>query len=120
MIKLHFNSTKKESEVTHMCPTVCNPMDCSPPGYSVHGIFQARILEGIAISFSREGIFPTQGSNPGLLRCRQTLYPLSHQGSPSTKSGSKKEMGRGFLDGLLAKTPHSQSTGPLFDPWSGN
>ena len=45
------------------------------------GIFQARILERVAISFSR-GIFPTQGSNPGLPRCRQILYCLSHQGSP--------------------------------------
>ena len=62
------------------CPTLCDPMDRSPPGSSVHGILQARTLEWIAISFSR-GIFPTQGSNPGLLHCRQTLYPLSHQGS---------------------------------------
>ena len=36
-----------------VCPTFCNPMDCSPPGSSVHGIFQARILEWVAISFSR-------------------------------------------------------------------
>ena len=36
-----------------LCPTVCNPMDCSPPGPSVHGIFQARILEWVAISYSR-------------------------------------------------------------------
>ena len=35
------------------CPTLCDPMDCSPPGSSVHGIFQARILEWVAISFSR-------------------------------------------------------------------
>ena len=35
------------------CPTVCDPMDCSPPGSSVHGIFRARILEWVAISFSR-------------------------------------------------------------------
>ena len=35
------------------CPTVCNTMDCSPPGSSVHGIFQARILEWVAISYSR-------------------------------------------------------------------
>ena len=33
------------SEVTRSCPTLCNPMDCSPPGSSVHGIFQARVLE---------------------------------------------------------------------------
>ena len=54
----------------------CNPMDCSLPGSSVHGIFQARILEWVAISF-----FPTQGLNPGLPHCRQMLYCLSHQGS---------------------------------------
>ena len=39
-------------------------MDCSLPGFSVRGILQARLLEEIAISFSR-GVFPTQGSNPG-------------------------------------------------------
>ena len=42
------------SEVTQSCPTLCDPMDCSPPGSSVHGIFQARILEWVAISFSRD------------------------------------------------------------------
>ena len=39
--------------VTQSCPTLCDPMDCSPPGSSVHGIFQARILECVAISSSR-------------------------------------------------------------------
>ena len=39
--------------VTQSCPTLCDPMDCSPPGSSVHGTFQARILEWVAISFSR-------------------------------------------------------------------
>ena len=39
--------------VTQSCPTLCNPMDCSPRGSSVHGIFQARMLEWVAISFSR-------------------------------------------------------------------
>ena len=38
---------------TQLCPTLCNPVDCSPPGSSVHGILQARILEWVAISFSR-------------------------------------------------------------------
>ena len=36
-----------------LCPTLCNPRDCSPPGSSVHGIFQARILEWVAVSYSR-------------------------------------------------------------------
>ena len=36
---------EKKSEVTQSCPTLCNPMDCSPQGFSIHGIFQARVLE---------------------------------------------------------------------------
>ena len=42
-----------ESEVAQSCPTLCDSMDCSLSGSSVHGIFQARVLEWIAISFSR-------------------------------------------------------------------
>ena len=87
-------------------PCLCNLMDCSQPGSSVHGILQARILEMKCKSLScvwtsmrsprnspsyntgvdslslLQGIFPTQGSNPGLPRCRQILYQLSHKGSP--------------------------------------
>ena len=44
---------KSESEVAQSCPTLCDPVDCSLWGYSVHGIFQAIVLEWIAISFSR-------------------------------------------------------------------
>ena len=44
---------KVESEVAQSCPTLCDPMDCSLPGSSVRGIFQARVLEWIAISFSK-------------------------------------------------------------------
>ena len=43
---------KSESEVAQSCPTLCDPMDYSPPGSSVHGIFQARVLEWGAIAFS--------------------------------------------------------------------
>ena len=43
---------KSESEVAQSCPTLSNPMDCSPPGSSVHGIFQSRVLEWGAIAFS--------------------------------------------------------------------
>ena len=61
------------------CPTLCDPMVCSLPGSSVHGIFQARVLEWVAISFPR-GIFPTQGLNPCLPHCRQTLLPSEPPG----------------------------------------
>ena len=67
--------------VTQLCPTLCDPRDCSLPGFSVHGILQATILEWVAIPFSR-GIFPIWGLNPSLLHCRKTLYHLSHHGSP--------------------------------------
>ena len=45
---------ESESEVTQSCPTLCDPVDCSPSGSSVHGILQARIMEWVAISFSRK------------------------------------------------------------------
>ena len=45
--------SENEGEVAQSCLTLCDPMDCSPPGSSVHGIFQAIVLEWIAISFSR-------------------------------------------------------------------
>ena len=79
----HEKMLNSESEVAQSCPTLCDPMDCSLPGFSVHGIFQARVLGWVAIAFS-QGIFLTQGSKPGLPHCRQKLYPLSHQGSPIT------------------------------------
>ena len=48
--------------VIQSCPTLCKPMDCSPPGSSVHRILPARILEWVAIPFL-QGIFPTEGLN---------------------------------------------------------
>ena len=46
---------KSESEVAQLCPTLSNPMDCSLPRSSVHGIFQAKVLEWYAIAFSAKG-----------------------------------------------------------------
>ena len=50
---------KCESEITQPCPTFWNPMDCSLPGFSIHGIFQARVLECVAIAFFRGLPFPS-------------------------------------------------------------
>ena len=50
----HLSKYKSESEVAQLCPTLFDPMDCSLPGSSVHGIFQAIVLEWVALSFSRE------------------------------------------------------------------
>ena len=72
--------------IVQSCLTLCNPVDCSPPGSSVHGILQARILEWVAMPSLLQGIFATQGSNPGLAHCRQILCCLSHQGGPTHHS----------------------------------
>ena len=58
---------KSESEVAQWCPTLSDPMDCSPPGSSIHGIFQARVLEWGAIAFSK-GLYELQ-ANP------ERIYP---------------------------------------------
>ena len=81
------------SGVTQSCPALCGPTDCSPPGSSVHGIFQARILEWAAISFSRgssqpgdwtqvsctAGRFFTDGATRKALSLRQVLVPSVFQ-----------------------------------------
>ena len=93
--------TCMKGKVTQLCPTLYNPMD-----FTVPGILQGRILEWVAIPFSR-GISPTEESNPGLLHCRRILYQLSHQGSPrilewiahpfSSGSSPTQELTRGLL-----------------------
>ena len=84
----------KVKSLSHVL-TLCDPMDCSPPGLSIHGIFQARVLEWIAISFSRGSSWPRDRTRPCLPHCRQTLYHLSHLGSPmrwmKTDDGMKEE-----------------------------
>ena len=57
--------------VARSYPTLCDPTDCSPPGFSVRGILQARILEWVAIP--SPGDLPDPGIEPGLLHCRQIL-----------------------------------------------
>ena len=68
--------------VAQSCLPVGKPMDYSPPGSSVHGDSPGKNIE---VSCLLQGIFPTQGSNLGLLHCRQILYQLRYQGSPDPK-----------------------------------
>ena len=65
--------------VTQTCLTLCNSMDCSPPGSSVHEDSPGKNT-GVGGHALLWGILPTQGLNPGLPYCRQTLYHLSKQG----------------------------------------
>ena len=59
-------------KVAQSCPILCDPMD-----YTVHGILQAHNTGAVSLSLL-QGIFPTQGVNPGLPQCRWILYQLSH------------------------------------------
>ena len=67
--------------VAQACPTFFDPMDCSPPGSSVHGILQARILECVAISYSRGSSRPRDQTRVSCIG-RRLLYQLCHLGSP--------------------------------------
>ena len=67
--------------VTQSCPTLCNPMDCSPPGSSALGDSPGKNTE-VGCHFLLQQIFLTQGLNPDLPHCRQILYHLSYPGSP--------------------------------------
>ena len=73
-------------------------MNCSPPGLSVHGISQARILEWVAISFSKRIILPWDLFNPGLPHCGQILLPTETPGKPkNTRVGSLSLLHRIFM-----------------------
>ena len=63
------------------CPTLCDPMDTGLPGSSVHGDSPGKNTR-VGCHALLQGIFPTQGSNPGLLHCRRILYQLSYKRSP--------------------------------------
>ena len=67
--------------VAQSCLTLCDPTDCSLPSPSVHGNSPGKNT-GVGYYAPLQGIFPTQGWNPGLPHCRWILYCLSHQGSP--------------------------------------
>ena len=88
------------------CSTLCDPMDCSPPDSSVHGISQATILEW-GCHFLVQEIFPTQGSNQHLLQWQvDSLLPI-HQGSPGPRILISNKHGRV----ILTYTSHPDGTG---------
>ena len=70
------------------CLTLCDPMDTSPPGSSVRGILQARILEWVAIPFSRGSSRPRDGTRVSYVSCvgRRVLYHCRHLGSPQRRT----------------------------------
>ena len=90
------------------CPTLCDPMDCSPPGSSVHGVSQARILEWVAISFSRGSSWFRDQTCVSCIADR--LFTTEPMGQPQGyKSGTNKEKS------LLRQTARNECPGELTD-----
>ena len=75
--------SERVSEVAQSCPTVCDPMDCSLPGFSIHGILQARILEWVAISFSNAWKWKVKVKSLSRVRLFATLWTVAYQAPPS-------------------------------------
>ena len=80
---------QREVLVVQLCLTLCNPMDGSLPGSSVHGILPARILEWVAILFSRGSSWPRDRTQV-FSRAGRFLYSLSQHGSPWNKMSTNK------------------------------
>ena len=78
---IYIYTRKVQVLVGQSCPTLCDPMDCSPPGSSVYGILQERMF-GVGSHSLLQGIFLTYGLNPHFLHFRRILDHLSHQRSP--------------------------------------
>ena len=110
--------------VTDSCPTLCNPMDCSPPGFSVHGDSPGKNT-GVGCHAFLQGIFPKQGSNPCLLcplHWQAGSLPLVPSGRPflkvsSLQMGCKDHMDQShtlFLYGILSHTITSLCSVSMF------
>ena len=127
---------KKESEVAQSCPTLCDPMDCSLPGSSLHGILQARVLEWVAISFSsgssqprdwtRVSRIPGRRFNLWATRSRQCsvlglwdCFCLCNDLSVSARVGERKEenkenLGTAVNSCASLETPHAMAPWKMF------
>ena len=101
--------------VAQLCPTLCNPMDCSLPGSSVRGDSPSKNT-GMGSHFLLQGIFSTQGSNPGLPRCRQILYQLSHL--PMQKTQEMQILSLGREDRLVKEMATYSSILAWEIPWT--
>ena len=95
-----------------LCPTLCNPMDCSLPGSPVRGISQARILR-VGCHFLLQGIFLTQASNLYLLSSQAIFLPLCHLGSPFFPILNNYVCAN-FCDNNLHNNQHSRSAWHIY------
>ena len=115
-------SEAKQSEVTQSCPTFCDPMDGSLPGSSVHGILQARILEWVAISFSRGFYRPRNWIQVSCIAGKHFTTWTTRE-SLKRKSYTLKTIWWGFphqiVQGLRLHPSNAEGTGSI-PGWSGS
>ena len=102
--------------VPQSSPALCDPMDCSLPGFSVHGDSPGKDT-GVGCHALFQGIFPTQGSNPGLLHYRWIPYCLGHQGSPRILEWVAYPFSRGS-SWLMNQTGVYCMAGRFFTSWA--
>ena len=101
------------AKLLQSCPTFCDPMDCSPPGSSVHGILKARILEWVAISFSRGSSDP--GIEPRSPALQANSLPTELWGKPWCEMlGWMKPKLESRLPGKISVISDMQMTPPLW------
>ena len=118
-----FTCGESENEGAQSCPILCNPMDYSLPGSSIHGIFQAGILEWVAISFSRASSWPRDGTHISYVSCigRQVLYHWCYLGGlpcclPNLSLGWEDPLVKGMAthSSILAwRIPQTEEPGGL-------
>ena len=99
--------------VAQSCLTLCDLMDCTLPGSSVHGD-TPRKNTGVVCHALLQGIFPTQGSKPGVLHCRQILLPSELPGKPSKKQMSFDFMSAATICSDFGGQENILSLFPLF------
>ena len=97
---------------TQSCPTLCHPMVCSPPDSSVHEIFQARILEWVAIPYSRGSSPPRDQTCISCVSCTDGLYGPKHTQRQQNQKPLRSELVLNTIYAASCGTP-----GKLFDPF---
>ena len=98
------------------CPTPCDPMDCSPPGFSIHGILQARTLEWVAISFSNAWKWKVKVKSLSRVWLLATPWTAAYQALPSM--GFSRQQ---YWNGVPLPSPKNQYIMPQnWKPWSHN
>ena len=115
----HMRWKKVKVLVAQSCPAFCNPMDCSPQGSTIHGIFQARILEWVVISFSRGSSWPRDQTHVSSISCigRRVLYHWATWEAPRILEQAAIPLLRDLLDpGINPQSPTLQADSLLSEP----